>query len=128
MIRNPNRIRLIASTIQPNSVRLTGAFLSPEDGEYDPAPKAAAGFAVTSNARRMSRAEMAKRRSLLNYKAELQAALGERPRDQVKIGKMLDHAKALIGHGGFEKWVTQELRLSARTARELHRLRQIAQL
>jgi hypothetical protein len=99
-----------------DSVPLTGAFLSPEDGEYDPAPKAVAGFAVTSNTRRMSRAEMAKRRSLLNYKAELQAALGERQRDQVKIGKILYQAKALIGHGGFEKWVTQELRLPARTA------------
>jgi hypothetical protein len=100
----------------PDCVPLTGEFLAPEPGEYDPAPKAVTNFAVASKAGRMSKAEMAKRKILLDYRTELRATLANNPRDPIKIGRFVDSAKKLVGHGGFEKWVTDELQLPARTA------------
>jgi len=92
--------------------------LPPEAGEYDPAPKATATFAVASkiDRRRISRSELARRRALFDLKAEIKAALGEKPNDGIKIGRLLDRAKGLVPHGGFEQFVTSDLELSVRTS------------
>jgi hypothetical protein len=126
--RQFNRTNLTTSVADPESdedhdpderdvgVHPTGTPLPPEPGEYNPTPKAAVGFAVVSKTGRLSSAEMAKRKMLLGCTTELRAALAEKPRDPIKIGRYLHSAKELVGHGGFEKWVSNELLLPARTA------------
>jgi hypothetical protein len=125
--RQFNRTNLTTSVADPESdedhgpdgrdvgVHPTGTPLPPEPGEYNPAPKAAAGFAVVSKTGRLSSAEMAKRKMLLGCTTELRAALAEKPRDPIKIGGYLLSAKELVGYGGFEK-LASELLLPARTA------------
>jgi hypothetical protein len=110
-----------------DDVPVTGAFLPPEPGEYDPAPKAAAGFAVAAKTGRTSRAELAKRKALLDCKAEIKAALAEKPKDQIKLGRFLTRVKGLLGHGGLEQWVADELCLSIRTAQGYMKAAKMAQ-
>jgi hypothetical protein len=99
-----------------DDVPLTGKFLPPEAGEYDPAPKAAAGFAVAAKTGRMSSAELAKRKQFLAVTADIKAALSAKPRDGARIGQLLTQAKGLVAHGGFEKFVSADLDLPTKTA------------
>jgi hypothetical protein len=70
--------------------------------------------AATSKRRRLSKAEMAVKGTLLKLTTGIRAATerGER----AKAGAMLNEAKGILGHGQFLDWLEREIGLSARTA------------
>jgi hypothetical protein len=95
--------------------RQNKSFLAPEQDAPDFAtPKAAVAAQVVMVRRRVSKADLPRKRTLLDLAAAIRDAKDRK--DQIEAGRLLNEAKPLVGHGGWSEWLEQ-IGLSDRTAR-----------
>ena len=79
------------------------------------APKPAEGFAVASKGSRLSKVDLAKKRTLLALAGAIRDAIARN--DKRAAGEFLLEAKPIVGHGNFMEWAEKETGLTARTCR-----------
>ena len=89
-------------------------FLRPEAGDDFLEVKSVTSVSTISVKRRLSKADLAEGRRLLDLASHIRAAIAGD--DKAAAGAMLREVKGLLDHGQFGDWVTKEVRISASSA------------